>query len=90
MLQIAVSTTGGFPALAQKIRNKIASEVDEDFGEFLEILAKTRRLIINADFDEHSKKEKIKRLSDDDLYQLYKKRGKSHLKKILRTLLDEK
>lgn len=89
MLQIAVSTTGGFPALAKKIRDKIAGIVEKDFAEFLEILAETRRQIINAGYDNRKKRAKIKHLADDKLYQIYKRHGKTHLKKVLRNLLEE-
>jgi len=44
-LEIAVSTTGAFPALAKKLRLEIESEFGPEYGPYIELLEKLRQEI---------------------------------------------
>lgn len=50
-LQIAVSTSGQSPSLAQKIRQQLERQFGEGYEEWVRQLGETRRLILASDLD---------------------------------------
>jgi siroheme synthase-like protein len=42
-LQISISTGGGSPSLAQRVKREVAALIDEEYGELLEVVAELRR-----------------------------------------------
>ena len=50
-LQIAISTSGSSPALAQRLRQELEHQFSGYYGAWLEELAETRRRLINTQFD---------------------------------------
>ncbi len=87
-LQITVSTAGEFPALAQKIRNELALLFPSDFAPFLKLLGKYRRKIIKSNYDKQTKQILLSRLCDDNLYKLFRKRGRKAAEKFIVHLLE--
>ncbi|MGD0601762.1 MAG: bifunctional precorrin-2 dehydrogenase/sirohydrochlorin ferrochelatase, partial [Terriglobales bacterium] len=51
-LQIAVSTAGQSPSLAQKIRRQLERQFGEGYAAWVEQLGETRRLILASDLDQ--------------------------------------
>lgn len=47
-LVIGISTSGGFPALSKKLREKLENEVPEGYAQLLEVLSLNRQRILEA------------------------------------------
>jgi len=47
-LQVAISTSGASPALAQRLRKEIDEQLPQDIGPWLEALGQLRREVLNA------------------------------------------
>lgn len=54
-LQIAISTAGQSPSLAQKIRQQLEKQFGPAYGSWLAELGETRRLILASDLDKERK-----------------------------------
>jgi precorrin-2 dehydrogenase/sirohydrochlorin ferrochelatase len=54
-LQIAVSTAGKSPSLAQKIRQQLEKQFGEGYAEWVAELGETRKLILASDLDKQTK-----------------------------------
>jgi precorrin-2 dehydrogenase / sirohydrochlorin ferrochelatase len=54
-LQIAVSTAGQSPSLAQKIRRQLEQQFGPGYAEWVAELGETRRLILSSDLDRERK-----------------------------------
>ncbi len=54
-LQIAISTAGQSPSLAQKIRQQLEHQFGEGYAEWVRQLGETRRLVLASDLDEKTK-----------------------------------
>jgi len=54
-LQIAVSTAGQSPSLAQKIRQQLEKQFGSGYGEWVAELGETRKLILASDLDKGRK-----------------------------------
>lgn len=88
-LQIAVSTEGEFPGLAQKVRDRIAEVIPASYEVFLKLLARYRRMIIAAALDEKTKQRLISSLREKEIYELFQRKGKRATEKALAKLLDK-
>ena len=62
-LQIAISTAGQSPSLAQKIRQQLERQFGEEFRARVAQLGETRRLIRASDFDREPKLELLHSLA---------------------------
>lgn len=62
-LQIAVSTAGQSPSLAQKIRRQLETQFGPAYAEWVAQLGETRRLILASDLDRERKVELLHSLA---------------------------
>jgi precorrin-2 dehydrogenase / sirohydrochlorin ferrochelatase len=62
-LQIAVSTSGQSPSLAQKIRQQLERQFDSGYARWVEELGATRRLVLASDLNPQRKRELLKSLA---------------------------
>jgi precorrin-2 dehydrogenase/sirohydrochlorin ferrochelatase len=62
-LQIAVSTSGQSPSLAQKIRQQLERQFDPGYARWVEELGATRRLVLASDLNPQRKRELLKSLA---------------------------
>jgi precorrin-2 dehydrogenase len=62
-LQIAVSTSGQSPSLAQKIRQQLERQFDPGYARWVAELGKTRRLVLASDLNPQRKRELLKTLA---------------------------
>ncbi len=62
-LQIAVSTGGQSPSLAQKIRQQLEKQFGPGYAEWVAELGKTRKLILASDLDKERKLELLHSLA---------------------------
>ena len=65
-LQIAVSTSGQSPSLAQKIRQQLERQFDPGYARWVADLGATRRLVLASDLDPQRKRELLQSLASPE------------------------
>ncbi|HEY6301782.1 MAG TPA: bifunctional precorrin-2 dehydrogenase/sirohydrochlorin ferrochelatase [Terriglobales bacterium] len=68
-LQIAISTAGKSPSLAQKIRQQLERQFGPGYAEWVKRLGETRRLILASDLDQETKWELLHSLASRDAFE---------------------
>jgi precorrin-2 dehydrogenase/sirohydrochlorin ferrochelatase len=68
-LQIAISTAGQSPSLAQKIRQQLERQFGSGYAEWVEELGETRRLILASDLDKETKWELLHSLASREAFE---------------------
>jgi len=68
-LQIAISTAGQSPSLAQKIRQQLERQFGEGYAAWVEQLGETRRLILASDLDQATKWELLHSLASREAFE---------------------
>ena len=68
-LQIAISTAGQSPSLAQKIRQQLERQFGPGYAEWVEQLGETRRLILASDLDREIKWELLHSLASKEAFE---------------------
>jgi len=68
-LQIAISTAGQSPSLAQKIRQQLERQFGVGYAEWVEQLGETRRLILASDLDKETKWELLHSLASREAFE---------------------
>ena len=68
-LQIAISTAGKSPSLAQKLRQQLERQFSEGYGAWVEQLGETRRLIMASDLDKTAKWELLHSLASREAFE---------------------
>ena len=67
--QIAISTAGQSPSLAQKIRQQLERQFGEGYAAWVEQLGETRRLILASDLDRETKWELLHSLASREAFE---------------------
>jgi precorrin-2 dehydrogenase / sirohydrochlorin ferrochelatase len=62
-LQIAISTSGQSPSLAQKLRQQLERQFGPGYAEWVAELGQTRRLVLASDLDPGRKSELLHSLA---------------------------
>ena len=62
-LQIAISTNGQSPSLAQKLRQQLERQFGPGYGRWVKELGETRRLVLASDLDPERKRELLHSLA---------------------------
>lgn len=68
-LQIAISTAGQSPSLAQKIRQQLERQFGEGYGAWVQQLGETRSLILASDLDKETKLELLHSLASREAFE---------------------
>ncbi len=68
-LQIAISTGGQSPSLAQKLRQQLEQQFGEGYAEWVRQLGETRRLILASDLDQECKSELLHSLASRGAFE---------------------
>lgn len=68
-LQIAVSTAGQSPSLAQKIRQQLEKQYGAGYADWVADLGETRKLILGSDLDKQRKLELLHSLASREAVQ---------------------
>jgi precorrin-2 dehydrogenase / sirohydrochlorin ferrochelatase len=68
-LQIAISTNGQSPSLAQKLRQQLERQFGEGYGTWVEQLGETRRLVLASDLDKASKWDLLHSLASREAFE---------------------
>lgn len=69
-LQIAVSTAGQSPSLAQKIRQQLEKQFGPGYAEWVAELGETRRLILASDLDKEQKLDLLHSLASREAVEV--------------------
>lgn len=68
-LQIAISTAGQSPSLAQKLRQQLEKQFGPAYAEWVAELGETRRLILASDLDKETKSELLHSLASREAFE---------------------
>jgi precorrin-2 dehydrogenase/sirohydrochlorin ferrochelatase len=68
-LQIAVSTSGQSPTLAQIIRDQIAEQIDPGYAGWVAELGQTRRRVLASNLDPDQKRRLLKSLASPEAFE---------------------
>jgi len=68
-LQIAISTAGKSPSLAQKLRQQLERQFGPGYAEWVRQLGETRRLILASDLDQKRKSELLHSLASREAFE---------------------
>jgi precorrin-2 dehydrogenase/sirohydrochlorin ferrochelatase len=68
-LQIAISTGGQSPSLAQKLRQQLERQFGEGYTAWVEQLGATRRLVLASDLDKETKLELLHSLASREAFE---------------------
>lgn len=72
-LQIAISTAGHSPALAQRIRKELEERFDAGYGEWLNWLGSVRRYLFGHSIDPQRRRSVLHRIARADVYENYRR-----------------
>src|SRR5258708_31041133 len=68
-LQIAISTAGQSPSLAQKLRQQLERQFGEGYTAWVEQLGATRRLVLASDLDKETKLQLLHSLASREAFE---------------------
>jgi precorrin-2 dehydrogenase / sirohydrochlorin ferrochelatase len=68
-LQIAISTAGQSPSLAQKLRQQLEHQFGDGYTAWVEQLGATRRLVLASDLDKETKLELLHSLASREAFE---------------------
>jgi precorrin-2 dehydrogenase/sirohydrochlorin ferrochelatase len=68
-LQIAISTSGQSPSLAQKLRQQLERQFGPGYAQWVAELGETRKLVLASDLDLHRKSELLHSLASREALQ---------------------
>ena len=84
-LLLTVSTGGVAPALARRIKERLAAEFDEAFGEWVEVLAEMRALAQRTIDDDMRRSMLLDELAGWDWLERLRKEGRAMVEAAMRT-----
>lgn len=70
-LQIAISTSGNSPALAQRIRRELEAEFGDDYASWLAWLGRVRTLFFRKAMDATGRRKALHRIAGRDVYERF-------------------
>ena len=68
-LQIAISTNGQSPSLAQRLRQQLERQFGEGYADWVRQLGETRRLILASDLDQACKSELLHSMASREAFE---------------------
>jgi precorrin-2 dehydrogenase/sirohydrochlorin ferrochelatase len=71
-LQIAISTEGKSPALAQRIRKELEAEFDDKYAAWVETLGSARESLFSQDLDPEQRTLSLHRMASGEAYQQFR------------------
>ncbi|MCD6364861.1 MAG: bifunctional precorrin-2 dehydrogenase/sirohydrochlorin ferrochelatase [Planctomycetes bacterium] len=84
---VAVSTGGAAPALAGRLKRRLAAALPEQTGAFTSLLGELRRSLRTIETDRAKRARIMKELSNDETYNLFVSSGSQGVRKKLDQLL---
>ena len=71
-LQIAISTAGKSPALAQRIRKELEEQFDASYGRWLDWLGSVRQLLFRREMDPGVRKQMLHRIAGRAVFERFR------------------
>ena len=68
-LQIAISTSGQSPSLAQRIRQQLESQFGPGYAQWVAELGETRRRVLASDLDSERKRQLLQSLASTEAFE---------------------
>ena len=84
-LTLAVSTGGKSPLLARRMKEELENRYGDHYGEFLDMLAAHRQVVIRQVKDESKKKEILEKMVTDEVLDLLRDNLMEQVKERLRS-----
>jgi precorrin-2 dehydrogenase/sirohydrochlorin ferrochelatase len=63
-LTVAVGTGGAAPALARRVRDRLAGQLDPAYADWVAVLGRVRRVVLDAVADEPTRRQLLDRFAD--------------------------
>lgn len=76
-LQIAISTAGHSPALAQRIRRELEAQFDAAYADWLRWLGEVRRRLFSRAIDPQRRRAVLHRIARNDVYERFSRARQS-------------
>lgn len=73
-LQIAISTAGNSPFLAQRLRRELEERFGPEYDEWAERLGRTRRGLFRRDMNPERRRQLLRRLSSAERFDVFRQR----------------
>jgi siroheme synthase-like protein len=86
-LQISISTGGGSPSLAQRVKREVAALIDEEYGDFLEIVAELRGEAHRLIPDYESRRQLLQAFVESEALELLRVGRRKDAEQLARTML---
>jgi precorrin-2 dehydrogenase/sirohydrochlorin ferrochelatase len=74
-LQIAVSTGGHSPALAQRLRRELEEQFGAEYGPWVESIGNARRMLFASRLDPQNRRRLVKRLASRESFEAATRRN---------------
>jgi precorrin-2 dehydrogenase/sirohydrochlorin ferrochelatase len=65
--QVAISTGGAAPAVAKRVRRRLAEEFGDEWGDYVDLLGRVRTVVMEHVTDERTRKAMFEKMADSDL-----------------------
>jgi uroporphyrin-III C-methyltransferase/precorrin-2 dehydrogenase/sirohydrochlorin ferrochelatase len=72
-LQIAISTGGLFPALAQRLRQDLELQFGPEYGAWIEEIARTRKELLASSLSAAERKERLREISSERAFDKFQR-----------------
>jgi siroheme synthase-like protein len=89
-LQISISTGGGSPSLAQRVKREIAELIGEEYGELLELAAELRREVHRRMPDFNRRRDLLRAFVESDALNLLRAGRREEARQLALEMLDQK
>jgi precorrin-2 dehydrogenase / sirohydrochlorin ferrochelatase len=86
-LQIAISTGGSSPSIAQKIRRELEERYSESYGDFIDAAGEMRKEILASGLTEERKRLSLQWLASEKAYTIFMNSGKATVWEEVRKIL---
>lgn len=88
-LQIAISTGGKSPTVAQKVKKEIESLIGDEYAQLLEIAAEFRQRVQQLFSDYGTRREIMRKFVESDVLTLIRSNRLNEVNKIIEEILNE-
>jgi siroheme synthase-like protein len=75
-LQIAISTAGQSPSLAQRLRKELEEQFGPEYARWLEHLGETRDRLFSEPMDPEQRKRRLHDLASKEAFEAFRRNGK--------------
>jgi siroheme synthase-like protein len=89
-LQISISTGGGSPSLAQRVKREVAALINEDYGDLLTIVAALRSEAHRLIPDYEGRRDLLRAFVESEALELLRQGRRQEAEHLARKMLHER